>query len=281
MNQTAHHFRLYLKNWQLLLYAFLPGLALTVPGLLALHFRGEANLMLTLLGVVGVSGGRGLLPGLGPAGIPEQVLHLPVAGPARQHGAAEPADGRRPGVPDPGGGLPVAGLPDRGPHRRALPVRPGPEHRRAGHAGLQPDPAGAVYLPLLGLHLVPGVLVQLLPHQVPAGRRPRAGRPLPGSAHPVVAPGRRRPGRRPGPPGQPRPAPAPGGTPLLLHRRPEEHQQDGSLQARPAPPQEHPRGRKPARWRTHPLVSGSCRPGRCPRPPRAAPFWPRPPPPPS
>ena len=57
MNQTAHHFRLYLKNWQLLLYAFLPGLALTVPGLLALHFRGEANLMLTLLGVVGVSGG--------------------------------------------------------------------------------------------------------------------------------------------------------------------------------------------------------------------------------
>jgi hypothetical protein len=54
MNQMALHFRLYLKNWQLLLFAFFPGLALTAPALFAHHRTGDPHLMLTLLGTAGV-----------------------------------------------------------------------------------------------------------------------------------------------------------------------------------------------------------------------------------
>ena len=63
MKQMALHFRLYLKNWQLLLFAFFPGVALTVPALLTLHYRSEPNLMLTLLGTAGIAGGAAFFLG--------------------------------------------------------------------------------------------------------------------------------------------------------------------------------------------------------------------------
>lgn len=54
MNLMALHLRTYLKNWQLLLFAFFPGVALTAPALIAQYKVGQPHLMLTLLGTVGV-----------------------------------------------------------------------------------------------------------------------------------------------------------------------------------------------------------------------------------
>jgi hypothetical protein len=54
MNLMALHFRIYLKNWQLLLFAFFPGVLLTAPALIAHYKVGQPHLMLTLLGTTGL-----------------------------------------------------------------------------------------------------------------------------------------------------------------------------------------------------------------------------------